>query len=335
MADDFIAVIGGANMDLTGIATARTVDADSNPGKVTLSPGGVARNIAENLAHLGSRCELIAPLGDDLWGQQLITQGSALGIGMTHCLIAAGQRTSTYLSLHDQHGELSNALNDMAIIERLTPAVLQQRLPVLQQAACWVLDANLSTAALAFLFAQAAGKPIWVDPVSVVKAQKLLPHLQQISGMTPNLQEAAVLAQQTAHEMNNPAQPDYKTDTTAGRPGQHHVHEAPALATRLHQRGISNLMITLGEQGAYLSTQGDTHEQNKDGAANAVWLPAHATHIKNVTGCGDAASAALIHANNRGMDWHSSGKLAMAAAALTATCEQTNTPLLQTLANPT
>lgn len=294
----FIAVIGGANMDLLGKASGQTTDADSNPGQVSLSPGGVARNIAENLAHLGSRCELIAPLGDDLWGKQLSKHCEAVGIGMTHCVVSPQHRTSTYLSMCDQHGELISAINDMDIINALTPAVLQQRLPTLKQAACWVLDANLSAESLAFLFEQAGTIPVWVDPVSVLKAQKLLPHLAQIYCMTPNLQEAALLA---------------------GLPSNDH-QDAPKLATKLHQLGVNKLMITLGEHGAYASDQ-----------QNAYWLPAQATKIQNVTGCGDAAIAALIHANNHGMDWHNSCKLAMAAAALTAASAQTNTPSLQTL----
>lgn len=294
----FIALIGGANMDLTGIATGQTLDGDSNPGKVTCSPGGVARNIAENLAHLGNHCELIAPLGDDLWGKQITEHCAAIGIGMAHCLISSAHRTSTYLSMHDQHGELISALNDMAIIDCLTVEVLRERLPVLQQADCWVLDANLSAEALAFLFTQAGAIPVWVDPVSSVKAQKLLPHLDQIYCMTPNLREAALLA-------DSPSQ---------------HYQDAPELTEKLHQRGVEKVMITLGAHGAYASDQQHTH-----------WLPAGSTEVRNVTGCGDSAIAALIHADNHGMDWHNSGKLAMAAAALTAASEQANTSSLRTL----
>ena len=49
----YIVVVGGANMDISGRPDAPLVAQDSNPGKVRLSPGGVARNIAHNLALLG------------------------------------------------------------------------------------------------------------------------------------------------------------------------------------------------------------------------------------------------------------------------------------------
>ena len=162
-----------------------------------------------------------------------------------------------------------------------------------------VLDANLSADALAFLFEQANDIPIWVDPVSVFKAQKLIPHLAGIHCITPNLQEAALLTGMSCES----------------------YRDAPKLAERLHQQGIRKIMITSSEHGAYASDR-----------RHAFWLPTAATRIKNVTGCGDAAIAALIHSNNHGMDWHNSCKLAMKAAALTAASEQTNTLSLQTLA---
>ena len=37
----------------------------SNPVKVSERPGGVARNVCENLARLGTRTGLFAPLGQD------------------------------------------------------------------------------------------------------------------------------------------------------------------------------------------------------------------------------------------------------------------------------
>ena len=42
-------VIGAVNMDLSGTPSGELRMGDSNPGKITLSPGGVGRNIAQNL----------------------------------------------------------------------------------------------------------------------------------------------------------------------------------------------------------------------------------------------------------------------------------------------
>ena len=297
----FVAVIGAANIDLTGTIKGQAVDGDSNPGEVTVSAGGVARNIAENLAHLGAHCELITAMADDVWGAQLRQKCESLHIGLSHSLIAEAQRTSTYLSVHDKQGELMTAINDMAVLDCLDAEVLATRMAVLSGAKAWVIDANLSEAALSYLFDHYNGMPIWVDPVSTVKAQRLLPHLAKIHCLTPNLQEAGILAGLPVNDSQ----------------------DAPALAQRLHEKGVGQLLITLGEQGAFAS----------DGETTA-WLPAKSITVKNVTGCGDAAIAALVYGAVSGLNWHSSCELAMSAAALTASTIQTNSPLLSTLGNP-
>ena len=295
---NFVAVIGAANVDLTGIMTRESVKGDSNPGKVMVSSGGVARNIAENIVRLGTRCELITAMGNDAWSNQLTEHCSHVGIGLMHSIVSTGHRTSSYLSVHDNQGELITAINDMSILSCINAEALAERLDVLRDAACWVVDANLSADALLYLFDVAGNIPIWIDPVSSIKAQRLIPHLSQIHCLTPNLQEAAVLTGMLAES--------YK--------------DAPAMANKLHQLGVKQVMITLGEQGAYASD-----------AQDAFWLSAQQTQVVNVTGCGDAALAALVHGWINDINWRHSGELAMAAAAVTANSTQTNSPLLSTL----
>ena len=49
-----ICVIGGANADIIATSFSAFVPNDSNPGAVRLTAGGVGRNIAHNLALLGT-----------------------------------------------------------------------------------------------------------------------------------------------------------------------------------------------------------------------------------------------------------------------------------------
>ncbi|MCZ5545176.1 PfkB family carbohydrate kinase, partial [Escherichia coli] len=46
---EYIVTIGSANMDVAGYSHASLNYADSNPGKIKFTPGGVGRNIAHNL----------------------------------------------------------------------------------------------------------------------------------------------------------------------------------------------------------------------------------------------------------------------------------------------
>ncbi len=74
-----VVVIGGANMDIKARSARAAVPATSNPGTGSMAPGGVGRNIAENLARLGTRTHLVAPSGATCCGDALLTATPAPG----------------------------------------------------------------------------------------------------------------------------------------------------------------------------------------------------------------------------------------------------------------
>jgi pseudouridine kinase len=60
-----VVVVGGMNADVVDRSFEPLLARDSNPGRTSVSSGGVGRNIAENLVHLGVDVELITALGGD------------------------------------------------------------------------------------------------------------------------------------------------------------------------------------------------------------------------------------------------------------------------------
>ena len=69
---DYIVIIGSANIDVAGYSHHPLNYADSNPGKIKFTPGGVGRNIAHNLALLGKNAWLLSAVGGDFYGQSLL-----------------------------------------------------------------------------------------------------------------------------------------------------------------------------------------------------------------------------------------------------------------------
>ena len=63
-----IIVIGATNTDISGKCLYPLVMEDSNLGKVSISLGGVAHNIALNLSLLGKNVTFITSLGSDVFG---------------------------------------------------------------------------------------------------------------------------------------------------------------------------------------------------------------------------------------------------------------------------
>ena len=92
-------VIGAVNMDLTGTPAGELRPGDSNPGKVVLSPGGVGRNIAENLRLLGRKVSLITITGEDAYGDLIRERCRNAGIDMQYSFTDPMGRTSTIFSM--------------------------------------------------------------------------------------------------------------------------------------------------------------------------------------------------------------------------------------------
>jgi hypothetical protein len=65
------AVIGAVNIDICGRPFNPLIMRDSNPGTVTMSMGGVGRNIAHNLRLLGLDVTFITALGGDMYAKSV------------------------------------------------------------------------------------------------------------------------------------------------------------------------------------------------------------------------------------------------------------------------
>ena len=100
----FVLVLGGANMDISGSTTQALVLSDSNPGRIRCAPGGVARNVAENLARLGNTTRLLTAVGDDLYGRSLLDTTRHAGVDVCGSWVLAGEATSTYLYRRGRRG---------------------------------------------------------------------------------------------------------------------------------------------------------------------------------------------------------------------------------------
>lgn len=136
---------------------------------------------------------LLTAFGDDLYAQRIAASCGELGIDISQALQVPGGSTSTYLYLNGPDGDMALAVSDMDICQKLTPQFLSSRLTLLNNAQLIVADANLPAESLRFL-AESCTPPLFVDPVSTVKAEKLRPILGKIHTLKPNRIEAELLS---------------------------------------------------------------------------------------------------------------------------------------------
>ncbi|MCX7225872.1 MAG: PfkB family carbohydrate kinase [Burkholderiales bacterium] len=146
-----VAVVGAANMDILVHTSMGLAPSDSNPGSILCAPGGVGRNVAENLARLGLASQLFSVVGDDVFGQALLAATRQAGVNVSAVSVWPGSSSASYLAWHGSDGDMLAAVNDMGLLNKLTPEVLQEKLSELKQAQMMVLDCNLTLPTLAWL----------------------------------------------------------------------------------------------------------------------------------------------------------------------------------------
>ncbi|OMH34029.1 hypothetical protein BGP75_11810 [Motiliproteus sp. MSK22-1] len=309
--EPYVVVIGGANMDIQGTSQQSLVEGDSNPGSVVQTPGGVGRNIAENLARLGVDVRLIVALGRDRNGEQLLQQTEMAGVDCSPSFHFNGC-SSSYLSVMNQQGELVAAVSDMAIVDNLTPECLSQRSSLINNASALVLDTNLPAATLEFLLREYSHIPIFVDPVSTAKAGKVRRQLSSIHTLKPNRLEAEQL---TGIKIRS-------------------SKDFPAVTDFLHRVGIADVYLSLGADGVFASrSDSKLHlpalsslvTEEKAGSNPAAHSP---LALKSVTGAGDAFMAGLVYSHLKKMEWVKGVGFAQACAQMTLTSERSIHPAL-------
>lgn len=278
-----VIVIGGANVDIKGRASEAIVGGSSNIGEVTMSPGGVGRNIAENLARLDVDVALLTTVGGDANGSLVIDSCREAGVDVSLIGMSAAP-TGVYLALLDAAGEMVAAINDMRAADSLSVAHLERAAGRLRAAHLLVADCNIGTACLEWLcgFSATQGVPLLIEPVSVAKSRKLLAFARPspVFAITPNVQQLHALTGLDDPRLAIPA---------------------------LHDLGFANVVAHCGKEGALVS----------DGRRAPIAIPAfHVSEVADVTGAGDAAVAGLVCGLAEGRSLVDAARMGQAAAAL-------------------
>lgn len=294
--------IGGSNVDrkLRGLEALQM--GNSNPARLSESPGGVARNVAENLARLGLQVQLLTALGDDAAGRYLLGHAASVGVDSSASLIAADAPTGSYTAVLSPEGELVLGLAQMDLCERLTPAYLRQCAAQRSQAGLTLVDLNLPAESLAFLLAEAAQEgaaPLVVVAVSAPKMARLPQSLQGLSLLILNRDELAAAT------------------------GLMLTEDEPATLQAAHEalaaRGLQRLIVTQGAGRLFFGAAGQALKS----------LKPPATPVVEVSGAGDAFAAGVCAALlQEPEDLAAACKLGLRLARLTLRSEHSVSPEL-------
>jgi pseudouridine kinase len=274
-----VVVVGGINMDTLARISGDTVPASSNPGVTTTAHGGVGRNVAENLARLGSPVRLVGVVGDDPTGTALLEHLDVLDVDLSRVRRTNDCATGTYTAVIDREGGLVIGVADMAATDSLSPDDVDDG--AIHGASFLVLDGNLRSDTIAHCLALADEHdvPVVLDPVGVAKAARL-GRLPGLHTFTPNRDELTAWA---------------GTD------------DVDAALEHARAEGIEVVWLREGKAGSTLHTG--------DGETTLLRLPP--AEVADVTGAGDAMLAAYVHRLRAGDSVAQAGWFGAAAAWLT------------------
>ncbi len=296
---DFVLVIGAVLMDTKGKPREGLEPGTTNPSGIRSTRGGTARNVAENLARLGTEVILLSAVGDDINGINLLTQTAASGVNTDHVLTIEDEGTGAYIAILDTDGSLSVALDDVEIIRHIDSDFLLSKEELFAQASLIMLDGSLAkeTVKTAVALATHYNIPLCADPSSARLVHRLRPYLSDLHLIVPNENEAAELLE-TEDSNDDP-------DATL------------ELARQLVKIGIKIAVVTLPDFGIAYATPEETG-----------YIPARFSEMIDSTGTGDAITAAIIFGILNELPTIEALRLGAAAAGLTLQTSETVSPEL-------
>ena len=295
--EDYILVIGASNIDIGGTSYKELIPADSNPGSISISYGGVARNIAHNLCLLGVKVKFITAIGSDVLGREMIKHCESLGMDISDVIYVPDSSSSMYLYINDRSGDMAMSIDQMDIVKNITPDHIDSIKDVINSARAVVIDGNLSFESVLRL-KEICERPLYIDPVSTVLAERISPALDGMEMIKPNRLEAEYMTGMTIR-----TEADYK-----------------AAARAILDMGVKRVFLSIGSDGILAA---DNNNMYVVGGCR--------TDVVCTAGAGDSAIAAIVWASEVVADRMSlvtAAKAANAVGSMTVSVQETIYPEL-------
>lgn len=294
--NNYVVIIGAANIDIGGTPYKPLIPGDSNPGVIKMSYGGVGRNIAHNLALLGINAELITATGNDPLGMEMLKNCEKIGMDTSLSVMVPDASSSVYLFINDEKGEMDLALSHVDIVNHITPEYIESISDVINSASIVIADCNLSQETI-LKIKETCKVPLYVDTVSVSHADKIKGHLDGIDTLKPNLLEAEFLSDMIIEN----------------------EYDCLEAARALIDQGVRRVFVSMGPHGILAA--------DKD---KAIMCDRYPAHVKSTTGAGDSAMAAIVWSslNEEGDGLTAPAMAANAAASATISVDPTIHPAM-------
>ncbi len=278
-----ICVVGAANVDITGFTKDKLILKDSNVGTMETSPGGVGRNIAENLQKIDFNINLVSVFGDDPLSEYIKKSCIDKEINIDNSFFLNNASAATFIAIINEQNDLAVGIAAMDIYEGVSEEKMEERLQSIVAHEYVVLETNYPGNILEQIVNYNGSAKFVLDTVSGDKALRAKNILSKIFILKTNLLEAKIISGLQA-----------ETD-----------EDLKKIVSYFLKTGVKNVFITLGKNGVIYGNEKLIKKQN----------PIEA-EVLNTVGAGDAFVAGLIYADASGLDIHKTARMGMASASI-------------------
>jgi|SRR5690554_1088111 len=281
-----VLVIGSANMDLV-----LSVKKFPQPGETIFGerfemfPGGKGANQAVCSSKLGARTIFIGKIGNDEFGKNLSENFKREGVNINHILIDEASNTGTALITVDEEGE-----NQIIVISgsnmKITPYDIKKEKEIFKEVKVVIVQLEIPVETV-LEAARLAKENDCIFILNPAPAKELPEELISLTDyLTPNETELELLSGV-----------DVDDDKSI-----------EAAAKVLLNKGVKNIIVTLGSKGACL-----INKEKKE------LFPAIKVKVVDSTGAGDAFNGALAYALSNNEEIENAVKLAVSVASFSVT----------------
>lgn len=283
-------VIGAIFVDVKGFSLGTYHPEGTNIGDIRVMPGGVCRNVAENLTRLGCEVEFVSMVDDTAMGRDVKDSLRALGVDVTHVLSAPGAM-GMWLAILDEHGDLRGSISHQPDFKALETCIQREGEAMVSGCDGIVLgyDTNAAITSRVIALAEQFDKPIYGLVGNLGVLLRHADYLRKSSCFICNEIEAE-------HLFDKPLT------------GLSPEEVLPLMVQESRNLGVPAMVLTMGAQGAVYVD----HRSGEFGRC-----PAQSVDMVDSTGAGDAFFSGTVAALTKRMPLSQAVRVGTALAART------------------
>ena len=260
-----IVVIGSTFVDIKGYPDSQYIPAGRNAGRVRQVHGGVARNVAEDIANVELRPAFVTVLDNSGTSTDVLDKLNRHRVN-TDYIIRTEDGLGTWLAIFDNNGDVVSSISRRPELLALGELLDERGDEIFADADSIVVEIDMEVPLLKQIFALAErhGKDIYAVVSNMSIAMERRDLLQHVACVVCNLQEAGLLFSE-----------EYEDITVA---------DFQALLLRRVQKAqIPRMVVTMGGEGAVFAAL--------DGESG--FCPASKVDVIDTTGAGDSFFAGV------------------------------------------